>query len=553
MGVCLGLAAFIAGELITAQTVNNDRRNRGSTYDQTRGEYYTGRSPYTQSGAVRPASEAEVVETIAPAQPERQVPSSGFGPSHSTVMRDGLKYVVGSMSFPTGLRNHDGLLLEKIVPAEMMVGQSFTYEYRVTNLTSYPIHMVRLMDQVSTGFLVQKADPAPTSTSGGIVLWEIGKLDGNESRKIRIQGSANDEGVVTTCGWASYSPILCEPIRIVKAALQVVKNGPAEVSICDPIDYTIGVKNSGSSTLTGVKVIDQMDEGISANGQRQVSFDIGTLEPGQTRQVSVNARAARTGNFTNRVQVTSAQGVTAEDQVTTRVLAPALQISCEAPSVRFIGRPVEVCYNVTNPGTAIAENATIEALIPNGGTVRGVTEGGRVSGDRIQWNLGGLAPGESKTVCAQVVFGVGGRFRLAAQAQADCVDPVGAACETEIKGVPGVLLEVIDIEDPIEVGATDTYEIAVTNQGTAIDSNITIECFMEPSQEFVSATGSTPGAEVEPLVIKFQPLATLAPKQTARWRVVVRAVAQEDVRFKVSLTTDQISRPVEETEATNQY
>ena len=550
---CLSLVAFIAVDLITAQTVNNDRRNRGSTYDQTRGDYYTGRSPYTRSGAIKPAAEVEVPQADPSPQPLQPTAASGFGPSHSTVMRDGLEYVIGSMSFPTGMRNHDGLLLEKIVPAEMMVGQSFTYEYRVTNLTSYPIHMVRLMDQVSTGFRVEKADPPPTSTSGGIVLWEIGKMDGNESKKIRIQGSAADEGIVTTCGWATYSPVLCEPIRIVKAALQVVKNGPAEVSICDPIEYTIGVKNSGSSTLTGVRVVDQMDEGISSNGQQQVSFDIGTLEPGQTRQVSVNAQAARTGNFTNRVQVTSAQGVTAEDEVTTRVLSPALQISCEAPSVRFIGRPVEICFNVTNPGNAIAENAVVEALVPEGGSVRGVTEGGQVTGDRIRWNLGALAPGENKTVCAQIVFGAGGKFRLAGQAMADCIDPVGTACETEIKGVPGVLLEVIDIEDPIEVGSNDTYEIAVTNQGTAFDSNITIVCFMEESQEFVSTTGPTQGAEVEPRVIRFQPLPSLAPKQTARWRVVVKAIARESVRFKVSLTTDQISRPVEETEATNQY
>ena len=74
------------------------------------------------------------------------------------------------------------------------------------------------------------------------------------------------------------------------------------------------------------------------------------------------------------------------------------------------------------------------------------------------------------------------------------------------------------------MGATDTDEIAVTNEGTAMDTNIRIEC-----------------------------LASLAPNQTGRWRVVVRAVSREDVRFKVSLKTDQFSRPVEETEATNQY
>jgi hypothetical protein len=107
--------------------------------------------------------------------------------------------------------------------------------------------------------------------------------------------------------------------------------------------------------------------------------------------------------------------------------------------------------------------------------------------------------------------------------------------------------------EPIPLVGRKDNEIAVTNQGTAFDSNITIVCTMEPSQEFVSATGATQGSLVEPLVINFAPLPSLAPKQTARWRVVVKAVARESVRFKVSLTTDQISRSVEETEATNQY
>ncbi len=519
----LGVVALIAVELMTAQNAGTGGEGRDSELASISD------SSYRAGGQRR------------------------FGPSHSTVERDGLKYVVGSMSFPTGVRGHDALLLEKIVPAEMMAGKAFTYEYRVTNLTPYPIHQVRLMDQVSSGLRIRQSDPSPVSTDGGIVVWELGELEGEASRKVRIQGVAQDEGVVTTCGWATYSPVLCEPIRIVKAALQVVKEGPSEISICDPLNYTLAVKNTGTSTLTGVRMVDTMEEGVSADGRQQVSYDVGTLEPGQVRQVSLSARAARTGTFTNRVRASSAQGVTAEDSVTTTVVAPALRIVCEAPAVRFIGRPVDVCYQITNPGTAATRNAVVEMIVPQGGSVRGVTEGGQAASDRVRWQLGALEPGESRTVCAQVTFGAAGVFRFAGQVRADCLDPVSSVCQTEVRGVPGVLLEVIDIEDPIEVGATDTYEIAVTNQGTAVDSNIVIQCALEEAQEFVSASGATQGQQIEPRIIRFQPLPVLNPKQTARWRVVVKAVAREDVRFKVTLTTDQISRPVEETEATNQY
>ena len=157
MSGCLALVAFIASEWMTAQTVTNERRNRGSSYDQARGDYYTGRSPYVRTDMAPIQGEPQGNAPVA-ASPQPLQVQGNFGPSHSTVVRDGIKYVVGSMSFPTGVRGHDGLLVEKIVPAEMMVGQSFTYEYRVTNLTAYPIHMVRLMDQASTGFRIQKYD-----------------------------------------------------------------------------------------------------------------------------------------------------------------------------------------------------------------------------------------------------------------------------------------------------------------------------------------------------------------------------------------------------------
>ena len=58
---------------------------------------------------------------------------------------------------------------------------------------------------------------------------------------------------------------------------------------------------------------------------------------------------------------------------------------------------------------------------------------------------------------------------------------------------------------------------------------------------------------VEGRMVKFFPLSSLAPKAKAAWRVVVRAVSPGDVRFKVVLNVDQLTRPVEETEATNLY
>lgn len=39
------------------------------------------------------------------------------------------------MGFPTGLRESSGILLEKVVPAEVLLGKPFSYEYKVVPIT----------------------------------------------------------------------------------------------------------------------------------------------------------------------------------------------------------------------------------------------------------------------------------------------------------------------------------------------------------------------------------------------------------------------------------
>ncbi|MCL2330604.1 MAG: hypothetical protein FWC56_04815, partial [Phycisphaerae bacterium] len=71
-------------------------------------------------------------------------------------------------------------------------------------------------------------------------------------------------------------------------------------------------------------------------------------------------------------------------------------------------------------------------------------------------------------------------------------------------------------------------------------------------QQFLSATGATatsakPGAKE----VTFEPLATLAPKETAVWRVLVKCVDAGDVRFHTQVTSAQHNRPIIKTEATS--
>jgi len=94
--------------------------------------------------------------------------------------------------------------------------------------------------------------------------------------------------------------------------------------------------------------------------------------------------------------------------------------------------------------------------------------------------------------------------------------------------------------------------IAVTNQGSAHGTNIRITCVLEDNVQYVSSAGTSPGS-IQGNTVRFAPLGSLAPKSKATWRVMATAVKPGDVRVKVTMDTDQLTRPVEETEATHLY
>jgi len=97
-----------------------------------------------------------------------------------------------------------------------------------------------------------------------------------------------------------------------------------------------------------------------------------------------------------------------------------------------------------------------------------------------------------------------------------------------------------------------TYVITVTNQGSAVGTNIVIVCTLPDEQTLVSGTGPTKGTVAGKLVT-FAPIKALAPKAKTTYRVIVKGAKAGDVRFKVSLTSDQMTSPAGETESTHIY
>ncbi|MCZ7641124.1 MAG: hypothetical protein M5U12_36760 [Verrucomicrobia bacterium] len=335
--------------------------------------------------------------------------------------------------------------------------------------------------------------------------------------------------------------------------LQLTLSAPAEATRCAQFPVRVTVRNRGNVPLTRVQVIDTLPAGL-ARGETQAvpPLDAGALEPGAGREFSFPVTATAAGRQALRVRATSAEGTAAEATATTLVRAARLTLQCQAPADVPAGRPVQVCLTAGNTGDAAETQVRLTLPLPPGATCTAVTAGGQAADGQVVWELGDLAPASSHRVCAVFTAPEPGRLSFAATVRGACAPEARSECQTQVAGIAAILLEVVDQDDPIEVGSDETYVITVTNQGSLPDTNIRLVCTLEAAQQFVSGSGPT-AVQAQGAQVTMAALPVLAPKAQAVWRVVVKAVEAGDVRFRVQLESDQVTRPVWETEATHQY
>ena len=233
-------------------------------------------------------------------------------------------------------------------------------------------------------------------------------------------------------------------------------------------------------------------------------------------------------------------------------LRPVLTVQCHAPEEALLTRAATICLAVTNTGNAPEAMTTVTLATPEGSGLVGTSGGGRAEAGRVVWEIPNLPAGAGTNLCAAFKPPQTGALPFTSTVRGRVAPPVESRCATRIMGLPSVLLEVVDLADPVEVGKEQTYQIKVTNQGSAVLTKVKVVCTLEETQEFVSGSGASV-VSAEGRIITLATLPTLGLKEQAVWQVVVKALQAGDVRFATELKADQFERSINETESTRQY
>ena len=444
------------------------------------------------------------------------------------------------------------VLIEKRGPETTRLGQPIEYEIIVRNPGPCTAYQVRVEEELPAPVRFVSSDP-PLDASGSRPTWTLGTLEPNSERRIRIQVQVPGEGELCTCATVTLSGMATLRTQVVQPRLSVSVRAPEKVAAGEPVPFQIQIANSGSVVLSGLVARSRLSEGLQHPQGQNIEAELSPLAPGETRSITLMTSAVRGGEQSCDLTVTT-QGVEASGRAAVHVLEPNLQLRRDGPTRCYLRGEVGFELEITNPGSAPAGNVVVTDVLPPGLDFVLASEGGTFdpASRTITWRVASLAPGAKRTLTYRVRATALGEHVARASARADAGVIVRAEGTFLVEGVAAMSVEVIDLNDPVEVGGELTYEVRIVNQGSCPCTNIQISASapdgLQPREGAGPTLGRVAGAQV-----LFEPLPRLATKADAVYRIKVRGLAAGDYRFRVQMTCDQLKQPVVKEESSRVY
>jgi uncharacterized repeat protein (TIGR01451 family) len=482
--------------------------------------------------------------------PASYVSSSGAGQLSgqlaSTNIREGL-------SLPGG-RQLEGnqlptLAIQKFAPPEIQVNKAAVFEIHVRNTGPVTAREVVIHDRVPQGAQFVRSSPDAAPTPQGDLEWRFDALPPREQRVIKVEVRPLKRGEIGSVATVRFSADASARSKCTCPDLRVEVGAQRQTLVGDSLALTISVANMGDGPATGVVIAEQVPDKFEHAQGQLLENELGTLKPGETRELKLTLKAARPGMALNRLAVRADGDMRVEKQLELEVVAPALEIVVQGPQHQFLQREATYALHVHNPGTAPAKSVQLSALVPRGFQFVAANNYGEFDPKtgRVNWELVELPAGQKDRVELKLVAAESGMHQLQIDGRAQRNVQVNRGHQVRVEGVASVRFEVVHKGSALEVGAEKVYEIKVSNDGTEAASQVQVVAELPSGLQPLGGNGPLQ-ATLNGNRVVFGPLPRLAPRADTSFFVHLRAQSPGDhvVRFQIASAEQQSPTSKEE-------
>ncbi len=446
------------------------------------------------------------------------------------------------------------LTVEKVAPAEVQVNRSAVFTTKIKNTGKVSAHGVRVTDFVPKGARLESAHPEFVQASDGSIQWTLGTLEPGDEATVSMKVVPLAEGEIGSVARVSFAALASVRTVSTRPQLSITQALPEKVLIGESVLVNVTVSNPGSGDATGVVLEADIPAELSHVAGNELEYPVGTLRPGQQKQVTLKLSAKAAGVVFNTLTVRGNGQMEDRSVQQIEVVAPDVQVGLRGPRVRYLDREAIYAVDVANPGTASAKNLKLVAFLSKGLKFVSTDHFGEYdpAEHAVYWKLEELPPNIRDSVKLTAVAVEPGEQKIVLEGTADLGVKDSFNHIVRVESVPELEFTVKDTADPIEVGSDTTYEIKVVNRGTRTATGVQIFAAFPESLRAVQGGGPSE-LRIEGQNALFAPLDRLPPNQEAVFRVKAKALGSGDKVIKVQMISDDVNIPVTKEESTRIY
>jgi len=445
------------------------------------------------------------------------------------------------------------LTIEKVAPREVQVDNPTEIRIKIRNTGRATANRVVVRDQVPQGTDYESSTP-PADVEDGHLYWDLGAIKAGDTQTITLRLVPRTEGEFGSVASVSFEAQASVRSVATRPQLTIEHTLPAQVHIGSMVKMKIIVSNPGTGVARDIVLEEDVPRGFSHPAGDSLEFEVGTLKPGQSKELELTLKAVAAGVIDHIVHASGEGVLAAEDRQTIEIIAPQLVVDMKGPSKRFLNRKATYSVTLANPGTAAAKDIELVAHLPLGMKFVSADNHGQHDAKHraIYWSLEELPAGENTVVKLTVTPTQMGlqQLRIESRSESGLSDKTEHALQVD--GLAALLFEVADVDDPVEVGGTTTYEVRVVNQGSKAATNIVVTAAVPAGMVPLSGKGPTRGTIRDNLIV-FAPLKRLAPRADALFKIQVKATQDGDHRMRIQIQSAELTSPVTKEESTRVY
>jgi len=434
--------------------------------------------------------------------------------------------------------------LYKSAPDKAVLGQPLIYTIEIENTGDVAVKDVKVEDKFPAGTKLTGTIPRAELVNKTL-FWTFNELAPGERKKILVRVVPIEAGNIGSVSTVSYKSVVKSQTLITAPKLELKLDASEQVAIGETAHLHFVARNTGDGDALGVVLQNLIPVGFEHPAGTDLEYDIGTLKPGEEKEINLQLNAKKPGVYQNVASIKTKGGFKAEAKASLEVIPAVMSLTRKSPSRRFVGHAVQQTTTLKNNSSKLLNNVTVIEYVPAGFRFKKASDNGLYSEElrTITWTAPQLPSGKEIKVTSTLIPTNIGTQTMRVKALNASGHQAELTTDIKVEGFSSLAVRVPEARGPVSRGERVSIRFKVVNRGSAQATHVRVSCKIPDQLEYISANGPVKSVQNGQL-ISFQPIASLGANQEATFDVVFSAIKDGDARVEFAVSSDQATAPL---------